>query len=642
MTIYSYDDVGTLYGTATYDSASSSTADGAPRVELLLNGVWTTITQYVRVEQGITIRRGRQDELSGPVPATCSMTLDNADGRFTPSYTSGAYYPYVIRNTQVRVSVYQSGAPTVRFWGEVSNWPVTFDHTGRNVTVDIMGSGYRKKLQRNAVPVGSAYKIAELSVTPLLGYWPMEDADGATSFGSALAGGVAGTFSGGGTLANDTTMIASDPLPTFTGTGKANFVVPAYTPSGTGQQIRWLQCKTTDSTTLKTFNCIVDTSGAHYFQYVYQPSTDTEVLYMINYASGAVEATNGPFTHGLAVQTTGCRMSIELKQNGTGIDCNVVELPVGSATGTGFGVVTIPASTLGRVTGVRYFANDPAVAYTVGHVSAENQISTIYDLGGLVGPLNAYAGEKADDRATRIGTYAGFSALVTTGPYAEQMGPQAMGTTLELWDDAAYVDGGLSTESVTGFALQWRGRSAMYDLASTPVFQLSRSEGITQNTDDQTTQNDVTVSRTGGSSARVVATTGLTPALVGTYAAAYDLNIYNDLQCSDQASWRMTIGSLDRPRYPSLQFDALNNYTSGLRDDIIAMREGFTVGLTAVGAEYVGINSPVSLRVLGWTETVADNQWLFDVNLGPGQPWNEIMVLDSATLGVLDTNRLGL
>lgn len=637
MTAYLYDAAATLYDTATYDSVG----DGGVLVELFLNSVWTDITAYVRVEQGIRIARGRQDEQSGPVPATCAMTLDNADGRFTPSYTSGAYYPYVARNTQVRVSVYQTAAPYVRFWGEVSNWPIQFDHTGRNVTVDILGSGYRKKLQRAVVPVGSAYKVAELSVTPLVGYWPMEDADGAQSFGSALAGGAAMSFSGTGTLANNTVFIASDPLPTFIGTANATGVVPPYTPSGTGQQVRFLALAA-DSGTLKTFNFIVDTSGAYFFQYVYQPSTNTEALYMIAYAAPTVVvATNGPFASGANLTTTGSRMSIELNQNGANIEMNVVYMLTGGGTAFSFGVVST-AGTLGRITGVRMNGNDPTITYTVGHVSVENHITSIFDIGGATGPLNAYAGETASARATRIAASAGFAVNVATGTVDTLMGPQLTDTSLAVFDDSAYVDGGLSTETVSSFALQWRGRTAMYDLSVTPIFQLSRTQGISQLTDDQNTQNDVTVSRTGGASARVVATTGLTPALVGTYAAGYDLNLYTDLQCADQAGWRMTIGSLDKPRYPSVQFDAVNNYTSGLRDDIIAMREGFTVGLTAVGASYLGISSQEILHVLGWTETITATQWLFDVNLGPGQPWNEIFVLDSATLGILDTNRLGL
>lgn len=639
MTTYTYDSLVSVYDTALYDSG----AVGAPLVELLLNSVWTDVTGYVRTDQGITITRGRQDESSAPTPATCALTFDNADGRFTPSYTSGAYYPYVMRNTQLRVSVIDdSGTGKVRFWGEVAEWPIEFDYTAHDVQVAVVGSGIRRRLARVITPHVSAYKGAELAVTPLVGYWPMEDADGATSFASALDGGVPGSFSGGGTLANDTTLIASDPLPTFTGTGTATLVAPAYTPSGTGQQVRWLQCDTTDSTTLKTFNCIVDTSGAYFFEYVWQPSTNTEALYMIAYtAPTVVVATNGPFASGANLGTTGSRMSVELKQNGANIEMNVEYLLVGGGTGFSFGVVST-AGTLGRVTGVRYFANDPAVTYTVGHVSVENHITSIFDVGGATGPLNAYAGETAAARATRVGTSAGFPALVTTLGTSEPMGPQVTDSPLAVWDETAVVDDGLSTEVVDQFGLQWRGRNTMVDTATGVQLDLTRMTGVTILTDDQRTENDVTVVRDAGGSARVIASTGLTPAAVGTYASEYDLNLYTDSQCAPQAGWRMSKGSMDKPRWPSIQFEMLSGLVSAIRDAVIAMREGDLVALTATGATGLGFPATEVVRLLGWSETITPNRWDFTLNCVPGQPWNQVFVLDSAFYGILDTDRLGL
>lgn len=65
---------------------------------------WTDITRYVDiVGSGVTITRGAQDELSETQAGTCTLTLDNSDGRFSPGLASGAYYPNVKKNVPIRV-----------------------------------------------------------------------------------------------------------------------------------------------------------------------------------------------------------------------------------------------------------------------------------------------------------------------------------------------------------------------------------------------------------------------------------------------------------------------------------------------------------------------------------------------------------
>ena len=67
--------------------------------------VLTDISQYVDLLQGINITRGSQDELSEIQPSTCSITLDNSDGRFTPARSGSPYYPHVKKGVPIRVSV---------------------------------------------------------------------------------------------------------------------------------------------------------------------------------------------------------------------------------------------------------------------------------------------------------------------------------------------------------------------------------------------------------------------------------------------------------------------------------------------------------------------------------------------------------
>ncbi|NUP37002.1 MAG: hypothetical protein HOY76_08285 [Streptomyces sp.] len=67
---------------------------------------WTDITRYVDIRSaGIQITRGASDEVGEIQPGTCTLTLDNSDGRFTPTLATSPYYPNVKKNTPIRVQV---------------------------------------------------------------------------------------------------------------------------------------------------------------------------------------------------------------------------------------------------------------------------------------------------------------------------------------------------------------------------------------------------------------------------------------------------------------------------------------------------------------------------------------------------------
>ncbi|MER5601523.1 hypothetical protein [Streptomyces sp. NPDC002265] len=69
-------------------------------------GTWTDISQYVDiVKNGVSITRGAADELSDIQVGTCTLTLDNSDGRFTPEFSGSPYFPNVIDGVPIRVSV---------------------------------------------------------------------------------------------------------------------------------------------------------------------------------------------------------------------------------------------------------------------------------------------------------------------------------------------------------------------------------------------------------------------------------------------------------------------------------------------------------------------------------------------------------
>jgi hypothetical protein len=472
----------------------------------------------------------------------------------------------------------------------------------------------------------------------------MQDGSLATTFASALSGGAAGAItSGSGTisLASDSTsFLASTALPEFGDGSSATFNVPSYTPDATGQQVRCL-AKITGAS--GSFLWRVDTIGAHYFLFEYAPSIDTIQWTMNNYTTGLVEYTSFAYTATPYFNTpkTGIRFGLFFKQNGTGIDVQFNTLPPG--TNSGFVVnETVPSSTFGYITGITLYAGPTGgTTATIGHLTVESKASTLFDLEAV---LDDYAGESAATRAQRLADEQGVPYFLVAGPVTSAlMGPQPVGAFLDVFDDCAKAENGISTETVSTRSLELRKRSSMY--SQTPVvtfiYTAVTVEALAPVDDDQYLVNDVTVTRTDGGSARITDTTSaVSVSAVGKYAVDYPLNLFSDSQCLDQASFRLQEGTVDKPRLSSFQFDAYTQ-SSSQRVSIVAMREGDVVRLTSAPA-FTGLASTVDTRVLGWTETIGYRQWRFDLHGVDATVYQQVLILDDTTYGILDTDRLGL
>lgn len=83
------------------------------RVEIAFNAgvrttpasrTWTDVSDYVELDKEVTIDGGRNDEKSDADANVLNLIVDNTDGRFTPDYASGAYYPNVKVGRPIRVT----------------------------------------------------------------------------------------------------------------------------------------------------------------------------------------------------------------------------------------------------------------------------------------------------------------------------------------------------------------------------------------------------------------------------------------------------------------------------------------------------------------------------------------------------------
>jgi hypothetical protein len=105
-------------------------------VELLAGDAWTDITDRVYLRDRITITRGRQDQGSRVDPGSCTLTLNNKAGHFSPRNPMSPLYGLIGRNTPIRVSAV-GGNPWLDLDGTTDDVASTPAVSALNVTGDI-------------------------------------------------------------------------------------------------------------------------------------------------------------------------------------------------------------------------------------------------------------------------------------------------------------------------------------------------------------------------------------------------------------------------------------------------------------------------------------------------------------------------
>lgn len=252
------------------------------KAEMLINGAWIDISQYVYMRNDITIARGLPDETQQTVPSSMSFTLNNRDGRFSANNPNGAYAPYLTRNTQVRISIvdqasnsitiYQDGQPVTdqagsgitdqsgsdiadqsqttsvvavtnviytgyRFWGELANIPPSWDSTGNDVFVQAQVNGPLRRYIQGAKMGSALYQyyssLAGGNFAPYAA-WPCEDGNQAAEIASMLPGFLSMAFTGKPSFAQNNAFGGSDPLPTLSGSSWHGQTTAAADPAGSG------------------------------------------------------------------------------------------------------------------------------------------------------------------------------------------------------------------------------------------------------------------------------------------------------------------------------------------------------------------------------------------------------------------------
>lgn len=605
----------------------------APVVAIYVNGAWTNITTAVRVEDGITIQRGRQDEQGSLGPGTCTMTLNNVDGRFSPRNPLGPYYGSIGRNTLVRVSM----GGVYRFWGEISAWPARWEVGQKYAWVTVQAAGITRRLTQGPKALSGPITRFVGGASNVFAYWPCEDAQGATSVASGLPTGTPMSIEGTSPvhLAADSTFPTSDPLPVLN--NGALYGAPNTNTAGDHWLYFLLSVPVAGDTDDTTLVRVLESSGSARWEVRYFTASSGSLLLRCFDSAGGSLLTSSSVT-GL----NGVPSIIAVKFDQSGANTNYSIIAYKFSDGTSSTISGSIANTMTAVSAVQINADRAAASITVGHIllTSTDQTATV------LAAMRGYAGEVAATRFSRLCAEEGITGTVVgTAADSEAMGPQTAMTLMDLLNQCEAADGGFLFEPRDSVTLAYRTRTSMYAGTADLTLPYTAAGGSSMDVlepvdDDQGTRNAVTVARINGSSATYEVTTGTMstsapPAGVGRYDVKYDLSLYTDGRCLPIAEWKAHLGTLDEPRYPSLTSD-FNKLTGGTLTNAIALDIGDSIKVT--GTPKWVPPSGIQALVVGYVETITQTSWRVQAICAQGSVWASPFTLNDTVLGRLDSS----
>lgn len=183
---------------------------------------WTDVSAYLKA---FTVHRGRADELSAFNGGQASITLDNVDRRFDPSYTSSPYSPNVIPMRRIRIRATYNAITYDVFNGYVTNWRQVYSPPQEAECVLEATDAF--KVLANIVLPASAYDIEVAPDGPDL-WWSLGEPAGSTVVYDRSGNNRTGTMTGTAVTFGSAGLIAHDPdrAATFTQTTGAYISAP--------------------------------------------------------------------------------------------------------------------------------------------------------------------------------------------------------------------------------------------------------------------------------------------------------------------------------------------------------------------------------------------------------------------------------
>ena len=246
--------------------------------------------------------------------------------------------------------------------------------------------------------------------------------------------------------------------------------------------------------------------------------------------------------------------------------------------------------------------------------------------------------ERSDQRFSRIAAYGGITTSGLPTGLAAMGGQKTNGVTaVDALTKVARTEGTVAYVTPAG-ALTFQGRQARYHAAVGIVLAASDIKDFAPRRDRQGLANQVTVTREGGASQRVVDTTSQTA--IGSFdGGSFEVAPSTDEDAYQSAAWQVGNRKTTRTRVPSLTVDMYAQTST----TIVAACLNATIS-TKVTVSALPVNAPASTMTLfveGYTERFTADEWEMGFYTSPVGLEDSTLVLDDATFGALDTYRLG-
>jgi hypothetical protein len=583
-----------------------------------------------RAVAGRVYRAEVRNGINGPVVASPNFA---AQAPGTTSFTDSAGRTWTLTGTAHITD------RRTRLVHELAAYPTRWHPSGAHVWVEAQTAGILRRMRRSSQALDSTLRRRIPSYKPLA-YWPLEEGTRATQGYSPIAGVAPLSFTAVDWGSADS-LPSSNALPALNSTPGNNAKMTAVVPAASSTSlpawsVHWVHRLDQPNDTLYTFMRILSTGTVREW---YIQSRDTQTRIIGKNASGA-EVFSQLIDTSTDLYGQWVRVRFQVAQDGGNVRWRVSWQDVGGDAG-GFGT-TFPG-TSGRPTGVASPPDGYAQALNgmaIGHIAVFDTETT----GAYDGAIDAWTGETAGARMRRLATEEALPLSVWGSVTdQEQVGPQLPAPILSLLEEAADADGGILYEDRERPALRYRSRASMYSQLPALVLDYTQpglASPLEPTGDDDGTENDVTITRVGGSSGRAVLEEGALsvqapPDGVGPYPVQETLNLHSDAQTEPLAYWRLHLGTYEGRRYPQVRV-MVHQAPPELLEQILAVD---------VGDRLVIKNPPpwlapgdIELIVQGYEETFASEfQWDIVFNCSAGEPWL-VAVADGPTLSRADTD----
>jgi len=640
-----------------------STTAGAGRVPIngnLTDINWTDITEHVRQ---VSTSRGRSSELDTYSAGSCQILLDNRTRLFDPENSAGTYYGKLTPLRPIRIRVTPSGG-TIRsiFFGFIDQWPQSYSWPNE-ATVSVTASDAFKVLNEFKLP--NYWKLV-LESSDLTSWYPLRDFAGsfyAFEVAAWTATSAQWMSSTAGVTSSCTTgpsLIVDDPATSSSFDGQK--ILQIVDPLGTGGGLTvfsvemWIQTTETTTGNYSIWNHGVFVNGANIGMVVADGNAtivgqfgnrsggssfyDTKnvqvtvndgqphhivLMYSNLHPSGA--RTYNIWVDGVSTATTGSVLADVDNQ----YSFMTLGYPVTKSTDPGSNFT-------------EYFRGSiqDLVIYKEVALTAETALFHYQ-----VGTGQGLAGQRTDQRISTLATFAQWmddGLDLNTGDTTVQ-GIQMTGKgLLDALKEVEAAEQGRLFMSVDG-KIRFIDRNAEGSgnfVTSQATFSDNPGVGeikyadITLTYDDRYIFNEVTVTQPNGTFYTASDTTSQQKYFKRT------LNIDNFIADDGYYTASTALSRLQQYKDPKMRIDQLTvnaRRAVAYQSPCVTLDIGDRITIERTPQD-VGAQITKTLIIEGVKHSISNDNWVVTFNTSPTLE-NAPFVLDSATLGVLDTDLLG-